>query len=458
MGKAARNRRRRLEQQQAWPGLDGRHPLTLPAARFEALVGPAFDHIMTAGTSQARLSLAACWALGVLTVNELDDDDPDASWAEDPSPAGLAFVGAVGSGPPGGTSVMLDAAADRWFHQLDAAGANDRIRAFSDTWDRVARHDNPHGHYEHFAFALALADEPLALEPLAARLMPHELLDADIDADSSYLPGASRRTPSAGSAQLQLGDDAATELRPMFDRLGDAADRAGLPADATIGDILEASGHTPGVERDLLAAAEMLAEISPASAHAFLATDGLLLTEMNEALVGEADARRWKEAGGAYQHLFARLDELAGLDHDDPDAEASMMDATFDAAATLLDELVALVDDGAMMAYDRLLEQVSEHPQGAEMREQVCSSAFTELTVDVDETSFEGDLGDDVRRLVGVRFADRDPGMPAAADRALAVADTLVDGDMPLSRAVGDEQRELHVWIVLLTAWRAATA
>ena len=81
MSKGARNRARRRGQQRPWPGLDGRNPLTLPADRFEELVGPGFEHIMTAGTAAGRLSLAACWALGVLAVNELDDD-ADAAWAD----------------------------------------------------------------------------------------------------------------------------------------------------------------------------------------------------------------------------------------------------------------------------------------------------------------------------------------------------------------------------------------
>lgn len=108
MSKGARNRARRRGQQRPWPGLDGRNPLTLPADRFEELVGPAFEHIMTAGTAAGQLSLAACWALGVLAVNELDAH-ADAAWADDPSPAGLALVGAAGLPPDGLTAEQLDA-------------------------------------------------------------------------------------------------------------------------------------------------------------------------------------------------------------------------------------------------------------------------------------------------------------------------------------------------------------
>lgn len=457
MGKGSRNRQRRNGDGDGWPGLDGRNPLTLSAERLETLVPAAFDHIMSAGTADGRRSLAACWALGVLAVSELED--PAAvPWAKSPSPSELALVGAVGPPPPSVTADELDATADAWLRQLHAAGANDRLRAFASTWLRLTHHDNPHGHPLHLAFALALADEPLALEPLADRLMPQQVLDADLDADDAYLPGRSRKIPGTRSTRVELAGEAAEALRPGFDALVRQAEALGMPSDATFGEILAAAGHDVGGEQELLEMAQVMEQVSPWSAHAFVATDGLILTEMNEHLVDPADAQRWVGAGGAYQAVFDRLDELEALDRDDPADEPAILDAEIDAAATLLDELVALVDDGAMVAYDRLLAHVEAHPQGAGLHEQVRSVAFTELSVEVDEDSFRGALGEDVRRLVGVRFADRDPGMPAAADRALAVVDSLVDGDLPLSEAVDDPRRELAVWVALVAVWRANSA
>lgn len=456
MGKGSRNRDQR--RRQAWPGLDGRNPLTLGADRLEELVPVAFDHIMEAGTSEGRLSLAACWAMGVLAVNELDDD-ADAPWADDPTPVGLALVGAAGAAPPAGLSVEdLDTTADAWFSRLDAAGANDRIRAFGDAWDRLVRHDNPHGHPLHLAFALSLADEPLALEPLADRLLPAMLLadDSVAESEGAYLPGRTRRVPGSRAARVQLSDETADLLGPSLTDLAGQADAAGLPADATLGEVLEAQGVDVDSEESLVEMADAMAHVSPAFAHAFLATDGLILTEMNQHLVSEADAQRWSEAAGSYEVIFDRLDELERLARDDVTDEDAVMDATYDAAGTLLDELVALVDDGAITAYDRLLTQVGAHPQGSGIREQVCSSAFTDLTAEVSEDSFDGPRGEDVRRLAAVRFADRDPAMPSAVDRALAVAGTLVDGDLALSKAVDDADRELAVWVVLVAVWRAS--
>lgn len=454
MGKAARNRRRRAEQR-GWGGLDGRNPLTLSPHRLESLVPSAFDHIMSTGTDGGRWSLAACWAMGVLAASELDDG-ADAPWADDPAPAGLAFVGAAGGEPPSDlTGEQLDNMADTWFAGLDAAGANDRIRSFSDIWERLVRHDNPHGHPLHLAFALALADEPLALEPLPDRLMPHQLLAAELDADAAYLPGSSRRVPGARTSQVQLSEEGAAALRPLFDKLASHARAAGLAPDATIGDVLSAAGHDVDGNDGLLEMADAIAQMSRPWAHGFLATDGLLLTTENVHLVAEADAQRWQQAAGAYEHLFRRFDELAGLDPDED--EMLYFDAKIDAAGTLLDELVALVNDGAMLAYHHLLVDVDAHPAADGMREQVCSAAFTELSLEVSSESFRGALADNVRRLAAIRFADQEPGMPAAVDRALAVAETLPNGDRLISEAVGDTQQELAVWVVLVAVWEAAS-
>lgn len=298
MGKGPRSGRRHEGGDDGWPGLDGRNALMLTSERFEALVPTAFEHIMSAGTDGGRRSLAACWALGVLAANDLDGA-AEGRWSEHPSPAGLALVGAAGPPPVGVSSADLDATADAWFAQLDAAGANDRIRAFADTWDRLARHDNPHGHPLHLVFAIALADDALALEPLPDRLMPQHLLDADLDADDAYLPGASRRIPGARSERVKLSSDASDALRPGLEDLGRQAEELGMPADATLGEILQAAGQDISGDQVLLESADVIAQVSPAAAHAFVATDGLILTEENQHLVDPVDARRWVEAAGA---------------------------------------------------------------------------------------------------------------------------------------------------------------
>lgn len=153
--------------------------------------------------------------------------------------------------------------------------------------------------------------------------------------------------------------------------------------------------------------------------------------------------------------VFDRLDQLELLDRDDPTDEVAIMDAEIDAAGTLLDELVALLNDGAMAAYDPARAGRRTSAQRRHGRPGAVSRLHGTDTLEVNEDTFRGGLADDVRRLVAVRFADRDPGLPAAADRALAVADTLVNGDLPLSKAVDDPRQELVIWVTMVAVWRA---
>ncbi len=68
-----------------------------------------------------------------------------------------------------------------------------------------------------------------------------------------------------------------------------ATDR-GLSGDATLAEVLAAVGHDPGSDGYLLEPAEVIAELSPAYAHAFLATDGMLLTRASQTLISVSRA------------------------------------------------------------------------------------------------------------------------------------------------------------------------
>lgn len=456
MGKGARNRKARKEA--SWPGLGGRNPLTLPADRFEALVGRAAEQVVREGIDGSRLSLAACWLTGNQLLGEVAEQR-SAPWVDELSPAGVALLGGLGELPPGGgTLESFEGLADRWFAQLDAAGTNDRIRAFTDGWEQLARHDNPHGYSLDAAFLLLLADTPLALEALPQRLMPGVLLgaDPDLDAGHAYL-GASRRIPGATGTTLHLGERAASALGPVFERLAASGRELGLGPDASFGEVLEASGHDPDpatLLRELAAAADT---VDPAYGYAVLATDGLLLTAENQALVSSSDRERWLDAAAAYRTVFEALEELADLPPRDPAAATfdERIEAEIEGACALLDELVAALDDGAMAAYRRLVAEVTAHREGHELIGSLGSNAYSELAAEITAESFTGARAEDVRRLAAVRFVDDDPTLPAALDRALAVSASLTDGDLPLLEAVDDEAQALHVWVVLLAVWRA---
>lgn len=265
----------------------------------------------------------------------------------------------------------------------------------------------------------------------------------------------SRRIPDARADRLELWGESAETMRPVLDALAKQAGDLGLPTDATIGEIFQAAGHVIDGPQALLESAEIVAQVSPAAAHAFVATDGLILTEQNRHLIDPEDARRWARAAGAHEVLFYGLEQLEVLNGDDPRDEPTIMDTRVETASVLLDELVAMINDGAMTAYDRLLGQVDAHPRGGVLGDTVRTVAFTELTLTVEHDTFDSDLGDDVRRIAAERFADRDPGMPAAVNRALAVTSTLVRGDLPMRKAVGDSRRELAIWVTLVAVVRA---
>lgn len=280
-------------------------------------------------------------------------------WVGEAHPLVVAYLGATAD--PHVLSLPLEAlraAADGWAEALDAAGANDRLRAFTDAADRLARHDNPHGHALDQALAVELADRPLTLEPLARRLLPSAAVAADRGrADAAYPPGP-RRTPTTSATRLSLagegGGVVAEALRQAFDQAAELA----LGPDASLGDILQAQGIDPDqADAEMLA---MLEGFDPAAAYAWLATDGLLLTEENIRLVDPADARRWQEAGGAYQAICEHAGQLLDADAE----EEAWLDARTEASGIALDELVACVDDGAMRAWDHLVDRVIEVEEG----------------------------------------------------------------------------------------------
>ena len=302
------------------------------------------EHIAAVGFSDdGGPSLAGCWLLGAQLIAAAVDAGDAPEWVDEAHPLVVAYVGATGD--PQVLSLPLEAvtaAADGWAEALDAAGANDRLRAFTDAVDWLIRHDNPHGHALNQALAVELAGRPLTLEPLARRLLPPAALAADPGAaDAAYPPGL-RRTTTARSTRISLaGEEGEAVVDALRQAFHDAA-RLGLGPDASLGDIMQAQGVDPDeAEADMLA---MLEAFDPAAAYAWLATDGLILTEENMRLVDPADARRWQEAGGAYQTLFEHADRLldAAAEEDD------WFDARNEAAGIALDELGACIDDGAI--------------------------------------------------------------------------------------------------------------
>jgi hypothetical protein len=202
------------------------------AAAYVARVGYAED---------GRPSLATCWLLGQAILAESVGAEQE---LPEVHPIGVAYLGARGDESllalPGGA---LDAAGDRWFEALDAAGANDRIRAFTDAVARVDRQDNPQEHPGDHALVVELAGRPLALEPLPKRLLPAVLLQTDLSSpDDAYL-GGPRRIPTSRGTSHRMSEAGAAELAEAFGRTWeDVTEDHGLAHDATLGDILEASG------------------------------------------------------------------------------------------------------------------------------------------------------------------------------------------------------------------------
>jgi len=193
----------------------------------------------------------------------------------------------------------------------------------------------------------------------------------------------------------------------------------------------------------------MLDQVDPAAAYAWLATDGLLLTEDNIRLVDPADARRWQEAGGAYLAIFEHADQLL-----DNDAEQdAWLDARTEASGMALDELVACVDDGAMKAWHHLVDRVEAHPAADEQFDGMDFAAFTEL-----DAAAEGDAEQAVvaaaRRLAAVRF---DVEVVDALDRIVGAEAGLPEGDIVVHEHAPDRRRRLAIWTVLLAGLRATS-
>lgn len=118
--------------------------------------------------------------MGEQLIAEAVDAGAAPDWANQAHPLVVAYLGATAD--PQVLSLPLEAltaAADGWAEALDTAGANDRLRALTDAVDRLARHDNPHGHALNQALAVELASRTLTLEPLARRLLPSAAVAAD---------------------------------------------------------------------------------------------------------------------------------------------------------------------------------------------------------------------------------------------------------------------------------------
>lgn len=243
VGKRARNRRRQLRTQ-PWDGIDGRNPMTFAPESLEPLVTSALEHIVAVGfSSDGRPSLAGCWVMGEQMIAQAGESGAVPPWVGEAHPLVLAYVGAIGD--PTVLSLPLEgltAATDGWAEALDAAGTNDRLRAFMDAVDRLARHDNPHGHALNYALAVELAGRPLTLEPLARRLLPTAAVAATAEsADAAYPPGP-RRIPTASGTHVNLsGKDGELMAAALRDAFGEGA-RLGLGADASLGDIMQAQG------------------------------------------------------------------------------------------------------------------------------------------------------------------------------------------------------------------------
>jgi hypothetical protein len=407
------------------------------------------ERIVAVGFSDdSRPSLAGCWVMGEQMIAEAVDAGTAPEWAGEAHPLVVAYLGAAAD-----RKVMwlpleaLTAAADGWAEALDAAGANDRLRAFTDAVDRLGRHDNPHGHALNQALAVELAGRPLSLEPLARRLLPSAAVSADpAAADAAYPPGP-RRTTTASATRLSLsgegGEVVAHALRQAFDE----ASRLGLRPDASLGDILQAQGiDQDEAEAQMLA---MLEEFDPGAAYAWLATDGLLLTEDNVRLVDPADARRWQEAGGAYQAVFEHADQLLDADP----GEEARIDARTEASGIALDELVACIDDGAMKAWDHLVDRMNAHPAADDLYAGMDFGAFMELCAAAGDDAEQPAL-ETARRLAVTRF---DAAVVDAVDRVVEEVGGLPEGDVVIHEHAPDPRQRLAVWTLLLAGLRATS-
>lgn len=448
MGKRARNRRR-ARRAQPWEGIDGRNPLTLAPEAFDSHVPQAYEHIVAVGFSDdGRPSLAGCWVMGERLIAAAVDAEVAPGWVGEAHPLVVAYLGATADPQVASLPLKaLTAAADAWAEALDAAGANDRLRAFTDAADRLARHDNPHGHALNQALAVELAGRPLTLEPLARRLLPAAVVATDPGAaDAAYPPGP-RRTTTTSSTRISLsGEEGETVVDALRRAFHDAA-RLGLGPDASLGDIMQSQGVDPDeAEQEMLA---MVEAFDPAAAYAWLATDGLLLTEDNIRLVDPVDARRWQEAGGPYQAVFAHADQLFDADPD----EDAWFDARTEAGGIALDELGACIDDGAMKAWDHLVDRIEAHPAADAVFAGMDFGAFTELDAAADAESEQAAL-EAARRLAAARF---DAAVVEAFDRVARAAGGIPEGDVVVHEQAPDRRQRLAVWTVLLAGIRATS-
>jgi len=447
VGKRARNRRRE-QRARPWEGIGGRNPLTLAPESLEPLVPRAVEHIIAVGFSDdGRPSLASCWAMGEQMIAKAVESGTAPEWVDEAPPLVVAYLGATAD--PQAMSLPLGsliAAADGWVEALDAAGTNDRLRAFTDAVDRLVRHDNPHGHPINHALAVELAGRPLSLEPLARRLLPADAVSADSTADAAYPPGP-RRTTTASATRLSLSGEGGQVVSDALRQAFAQAAELGLGPDASLGDIMQAQGIDPDeADAEMLS---MLEGVDPSVAYAWLATDGLLLTQENIRLVDPADARRWQEAGGAYQAIFEHADQLLDAD---PEGEA-WLEARTEASGIALDELVACIDDGAMKAWNHLVDRTEAHPTEDELFAGMDFGAFTELWGEV-EGDAEHAAVDAARRLAASRFNDD---IVDALDRVVEAVGGIPEGDMVVHEQVPDRRQRLAVWTLLLAGLRAVT-
>lgn len=434
-----------------WRGLNGVHPLDLSPSALDALLPIARERISASGTTEGRLSLAACFISGLEVLRAADSRTRQRF---SPSEAVLtAVVGALGHNPTRDVDA-LTALANAWFNALDAAGANDRIRAFSDAVDRIERHDNPQGLATSDALIVELADRPLALEPLPRRLMPGEVLsdpEAIADADAAYPQDRSRRVPLADETRHKIAGPGSEELAEALQDAFERGRELGLDGpEVTLGDIMAATGVDPnGAQDEFLSVME---DVDPVVPYAYLATDGLILTEMNEHLVDPVVAQRWKEAGGTYQEVLEGLDELASNDFDED--EHRRMDTAIHTSGSLLEELVACVQAGTLDAAEYMLGVVRNHPAGRGILEELDVIAFTELSIELEDIEDTSELSDVATRLARARFADN-PQILEAVERGSQMLDVLRRGDAAFHAAAPDRRPRMWAWACLIAAARA---
>jgi hypothetical protein len=187
----------------------------------------------------------------------------------------------------------------------------------------------------------------------------------------------------------------------------------------------------------------MLERFEPAYAYAYLATDGLILTEENQQLVDPADAKRWGHAAGAFTTVFGYAPALVGADG----SEEHQLEAQAEAGGYAIDELVRCVEDGAMAAWAYLLDQVSAHPACTELVEAMDFAAHIELETAREDLDDPAPALTSARRLAQARF-DHEVGV--ALQRMLEAAGGIPVGDAVVHEQVPDPRQRMAVWSLLL--------